>query len=127
MSGGRLIAGVGAGYLRSEFAALGVDFDERAGLFDEALAALREIWLNPTQPVKKSNFAAVGEMHLDAPVQKPHPPLWIGGNSNATLRRVVAHGEGWCPVLGAENVTSSVRTAAIDGVDEFSRITDRLH
>ncbi|WP_448418776.1 TIGR03619 family F420-dependent LLM class oxidoreductase [Mycolicibacterium sp. XJ1819] len=115
VSEGRLIAGVGAGYLPSEFAALGVDFDDRVKLFDESLAALRRIWTQPD-----------AHLHLDAPVQKPHPPIWVGGNSPATLRRVVEHGNGWCPVVAPASVTSSVRTAAIDSVDSFARAADRL-
>lgn len=127
VSDGRLIAAVGAGYLRSEFATLGVDFDNRVKLFDESLSALRQIWTRPEQPVTGSTFAAVGEVHLDAPIQKPHPPVWIGGNSTATMRRVVEHGSGWCPVIAPAGVTSSVRTATIDGVDSFARAVDKLH
>ena len=126
VSGGRLIAGVGAGYLRSEFAALGVDFDKRVALFDESLTALRQIWTHPDEPVSGSNFAASGELNLDAPIQKPHPPLWIGGNSVATLRRVVEHGSGWSAVIAPASMASSVRTAAIEGVDDFSRAVDKL-
>ncbi|OBG94519.1 LLM class F420-dependent oxidoreductase [Mycobacterium sp. E136] len=126
VSGGRLIAGVGAGYLRSEFSALGVNFDDRVSLFDEYLAALRRIWTNPEEPVTGSTFAASGEMAVDAPVRKPHPPLWIGGNSPATLRRVVEHGSGWCPMVNPAAVASSVRTAAIETVDDLARSIDRL-
>lgn len=126
VSGGRLIAGVGAGYLRSEFVAVGVEFDKRVALFDEYLAALRRIWLHPGQPATGTTFGATGEMSLTAPVQKPHPPLWIGGNSPATLRRVVEHGSGWCPMVNPAAVASSVRTAAIETVDDFARAADRL-
>jgi probable F420-dependent oxidoreductase len=126
VSGGRLIAGVGAGYLRSEFGALGVEFDDRVSLFDEYLAALRQIWLHPEQPVIGSTFAARGELVVDTPIQKPHPPLWIGGNSVATMRRVVAHGSGWCPMVNQAAVASSVRTAAIETADDLSRAADRL-
>ncbi|MEE3753160.1 TIGR03619 family F420-dependent LLM class oxidoreductase [Mycobacterium intracellulare] len=126
VSGGRLIAGVGAGYLRSEFAAVGAEFDNRTALFDESLAALRRIWTHPEQPVSGSTFAANGEVNLDAPIQKPHPPLWIGGNNNATLRRVVEHGSGWSPVVAPAAVASSVRTATIEGIDDFSRAVDTL-
>lgn len=126
VSGGRLIAGVGAGYLRSEFAALGVDFDDRVALFDEYLAALREIWLNPERPVTGTTFAATGELAVNSPVQKPHPPLWIGGNSPATLRRVVEYGSGWCPMLNPAAVASAVRTAAMETVDDFEHAVDRL-
>ena len=126
VSGGRLIAGVGAGYLRSEFAAVGVEFDDRVSLFDEYLAALRQIWLHPGRPMAGSTFAVRGELVVDPPIQKPHPPLWIGGNSAATMRRVVAHGSGWCPMINPAAVASSVRTAAIETTDDLSRAVDRL-
>ncbi|MGO9099211.1 MAG: TIGR03619 family F420-dependent LLM class oxidoreductase [Mycobacterium sp.] len=126
VSGGRLIAGVGAGYLRSEFAALGVEFDDRVALFDEYLAALREIWLHPDRPVTGTTFAATGEPAVNSPVQKPHPPLWLGGNSPATLRRVAEHGSGWCPMVNPAAVASSVRTAAIETVDDLARSVDKL-
>jgi probable F420-dependent oxidoreductase len=126
VSGGRVIAGVGAGYLRSEFAALGVEFGDRVALFDEYLAALREIWLHPDRPVTGTTFAASAEPAVNSPVQIPHPPLWIGGNSPATLRRVAVHGSGWCPMVNPAAVASSVRTAAIETVDDLARSVDKL-
>jgi len=126
LSGGRLVVGVGAGYLRSEFAALGVNFDDRAALFDEAIDALRRIWMSPSTPVTGDGFGGTGEVRLYGPVQQPHPPLWIGGNSRAAIRRVVTAGEGWCPVVGSEQMTSSVRTASMTGVDDLRRAVGRL-
>ena len=126
LSGGRLIVGVGAGYLRSEFAALGVNFDDRAALFDEAIEALRRIWHSPSTPVTGERFGGTGQMRLYGPVQKPNPPLWIGGNSRAAIRRVVTAGEGWCPVVGSEQMTSSVRTASMTGPDDLHRAVGRL-
>ncbi|MFX1758606.1 TIGR03619 family F420-dependent LLM class oxidoreductase [Rhodococcus sp. Q1] len=126
LSGGRLVVGVGAGYLRSEFAALGVSFDDRAALFDEAIDALRHIWFSPSTPVTGERFGGTGEMRLYGPVQQPHPPLWIGGNSRAAIRRVVSAGEGWCPVIGSERMTSSVRTASMAGVEDLRRGVVRL-
>ncbi|EKF21608.1 putative F420-dependent oxidoreductase domain protein [Mycolicibacterium hassiacum DSM 44199] len=115
VSGGRLIAGVGAGYLPSEFATLGVHYEDRVRVFDDSVAALHRIWTDPDP-----------RLHLDAPVQKPHPPLWFGGNSAATLRRVVRYGSGWCPIIAPESVTASVRTAAIADLDTFARRVEKL-
>ncbi|MCF8589135.1 TIGR03619 family F420-dependent LLM class oxidoreductase [Gordonia sp. HY285] len=126
LSGGRLIAGVGAGYLRSEFSALGVDFARRPELFDEALSALRSIWRDPSAPVVGADFAAIGDMHLQRPVQNPHPPLWIGGNSVAARRRVVTFGSGWCPVIADVGVSAAIRTDVIDGVAAFATAVDAL-
>ena len=126
VSGGRLIAAVGAGYLRSEFSALGVDFDQRPALFDDRLDALRRIWTTPGAPASGEGFAAHSDMALHAPTQKPHPPIWIGGNSNAAIRRVVKHGVGWCPVLAPDSLTSSIRTAPLPDLSAFARRMKQL-
>lgn len=126
VSGGRLIAGVGAGYLRSEFAALGVDFDRRAELLDEALAALWSIWMDPEIPVSGREFGAVDELWLQRPVQRPHPPLWIGGNGRAAIRRVVEYGTGWMPVISPPEYAESMRTVAISDARQFGSAVDTL-
>ncbi|OMC41347.1 LLM class F420-dependent oxidoreductase [Mycobacterium sp. GA-1841] len=127
VSGGRLIAGVGAGYLRSEFAAVGVSLDRRAELLDEALAALRAIWTDPETPVGGADFAAVGELWLQRPTQRPHPPIWIGGNGKAAIRRVVEHGDGWMPIIAAKGMAATMRTTAIEDVDQFGSAVRHLH
>jgi probable F420-dependent oxidoreductase len=126
LSGGRLVAGVGAGYLRSEFAALGVDFDRRAELFDEAIDALCRIWTDPPTPVAGADFAATGEMRLQRPAQSPHPPVWIGGNSAAARRRVTQFGSGWCPVIADAGMSAAIRTSVIHGVEAFGAAVDAL-
>lgn len=119
ISDGRLIAGVGAGYLRSEFSALGVDFDARARLLDEALLALRSIWTDPETPVSGAGFEAVGPMWLQHPAQRPHPPIWIGGNGEAALRRVVEHGSGWMPIIAPGRMADAMRTAPLESPAQF--------
>lgn len=126
VSGGRLIAGVGAGYLSSEFAAVGVDIDRRAELLDEALRALRSIWTNPESPVAGPDFAAIGPVWLQPPVQRPHPPIWIGGNGAAAIRRVVEHGNGWMPLIVPAAMSSVIRTAAIEDAAQFGSAVQRL-
>ncbi|MGW5072785.1 TIGR03619 family F420-dependent LLM class oxidoreductase [Rhodococcus sp. NPDC004095] len=126
VSGGRLIAGVGAGYLRSEFSAVGVDFDRRAELFDEALAALNAIWTDPQTPVSGKGFAATGALWLQAAHQQPRPPIWIGGNSDAALRRVVEFGNGWMPLITDRAMAAAIRTPAIENADRFSERLGRL-
>lgn len=126
LSAGRLIAGVGAGYLRSEFAALGVDVDDRAQLLDEALAALTSIWANPETPVSGKGFSATGPMWLQPPVQRPHPPIWIGGNTAASVRRVVQYGDGWMPLIAPAGMASAIGTAALENADQFGALLGRL-
>lgn len=127
ISGGRLIAGVGAGYLGSEFAAVGVSLERRAELLDEALAALRAIWIEPEKPVTGADFAAVGPVWLQHPAQRPHPPIWIGGNGAAAIRRVVDHGDGWMPIIATPGMAATMRTAAIENADQFGAAVRRLH
>lgn len=126
LSGGRLIVGAGTGYLRSEFAAVGVDFDRRGRLLDESLSALRAIWTDPETPVTGADFAAAGPVWAQPPVQKPHPPIWIGGNSAAARRRVVEYGTGWMPVIAGRAVASTIGTQALTDVAEFGSALDEL-
>jgi probable F420-dependent oxidoreductase len=126
VSAGRLIAGVGAGYLRSEFAALGVDVDDRAQLLDEALAALRSIWTDPETPVSGKGFTATSPMWLQPTVQRPHPPIWIGGNTAAAIRRVVQYGSGWMPLIAPAGMASAIGTAAVENADQFGALLGRL-
>src|SRR4051794_40128232 len=85
LSGGRVVVGVGAGYLEGEFAALGADFDGRNDVLDAAIRTMRSAWTG--QPVD-------GVLSLPAPVQRPGPPVWVGGNSKRAIRRVVELGDG---------------------------------
>ncbi|MBV8168837.1 MAG: LLM class F420-dependent oxidoreductase [Alphaproteobacteria bacterium] len=99
LSKGRLSVGCGAGWMREEFEALGTDpFDDRGTVTDEYLQAFRALWTqdNPRFAGKYVNFADVD--FSPKPVQKPHPPLWIGGESPPALRRAAKYGDGWYPI-----------------------------
>jgi probable F420-dependent oxidoreductase len=119
LSAGRVTVVTGTGYLRSEFAALGVDFEERNELFDEALAVLRSVWTEDSFASVGLHFKALGQASVPAPVQRPHPPLWVGGNSRIARRRVATSGEGWAPlIIGAEQ-SKTTRTPAIENVADL--------
>src|SRR5207302_1471635 len=98
LSGGRVELGLGAGYQKAEFFALGVDFNERNALFDEALAVLPLAWSGRPFTYEGLHFSARDVCCQPAPVQQPGPPLWLGGNSKLTRRRVVDIGAGWMPM-----------------------------
>jgi probable F420-dependent oxidoreductase len=117
LSGGRVVLGAAAGYLKSEFRALGVDFDERNELFDEALEVLAASW--PGDPVTHEgrHFSAKGNVLVPRPVQQP-VPVWIGGNSGVARRRAARHGQGWMPFGTPANPT--VRTPAIETADDLA-------
>ncbi|MEQ1786874.1 MAG: LLM class F420-dependent oxidoreductase, partial [Acidimicrobiales bacterium] len=114
LSGGRFTLAVGAGYLKSEFAALGVDHAERNELFDEALEVLKAIWTGDDVSFEGRHFNARGVTSHPRPVSDPHPPIWIGGNSGRARQRVAEHGDGWCPFPAPAGVASTARTTALD-------------
>ncbi len=118
LSGGRLILGCGTGYLKEEFDAMGVDFEERNALFDESLEVLRRTWKGGSVVYKGRHFNAVGNTANPTPAQ-PEIPIWIGGNSQLTRRRVAEGCQGWMPMPNPRSLGSRRRTAHIDGVDDL--------
>lgn len=98
LSDGRLILGAGVGYQKSEFAALGVDFELRNDLFDEYLEVLKLAWTGEPVTYDGSHVHARGVTAQPVPAQQPHPPIWLGGNSKLTRRRVAERAQGWMPM-----------------------------
>lgn len=95
LSNGRLMLGLGAGWLKEEFDALGVPFERRGARFDDYLVALKKLWSGEMVEHQSEFLSWKGFKSYPLPVQKPHPPLIIGGTSAPALRRVVRHGDGW--------------------------------
>lgn len=120
LSGGRLIVGLGAGYLRAEFEALGADFDDRGTVLDDAIAVLKRAWTGEPLTVSGRGFSARDVIVRPTPAQRPHPPLWIGGNSSAAMRRAVRCAQGWSPFLNA-GFADVTRTAEIANLDDLQR------
>ncbi|MDT5223763.1 MAG: hypothetical protein QOG19_1170, partial [Mycobacterium sp.] len=87
LSDGRFTLAVGVGYLKREFAALGVTYDERADLFEEALEVIRAIWTGDDISYEGKHFSARGITAHPLPASRPHPPIWIGGNTAAARQR----------------------------------------
>jgi len=125
LSDGRVILGAAAGYLKSEFRALGVDFDERNELFDEALEVLAMTWAGEPVTYEGRHFSAAGNQLVPVPVQQP-PPIWIGGNSTVARRRAAEHGQGWMPFPNPPQTNRVVRTAAISTADDLAPLLDEL-
>ncbi len=97
LSGGRVIAGVGVGGLRQESDALGKDFERRGAYTNESIAIMKELWTASDPAFDGEFFRFSGVKFSPKPAQKPHPPVWVGGQSNAALRRVARRGDGWHP------------------------------
>src|SRR4029453_5899845 len=98
LSGGRFTLAVGSGYLKGEFAALGVGHAERNDLFDEALDTLVAIWTGDDVSLEGRHFKARGITSHPRPGPEPHPPIWIGGNGTRARQRVADRGPGRGPV-----------------------------
>jgi probable F420-dependent oxidoreductase len=109
LSGGRFVLGVGTGYHKTEFFALGVDFEERNALFDEALEVLPLAWSAAPFSYQGRHFEARNVVQLPRPAQQPIP-IWIGGNSKLTRRRVAERAQGWMPMGGPPELAQSTRT-----------------
>ncbi|MCW2620759.1 MAG: hypothetical protein JWL64_361 [Frankiales bacterium] len=97
MSDGRLTIGMGAGYLKEEFDVLGASFGDRGKRYDAAISAMRNAWLGEVSDYDDPFFPSKNAIMTPRPVQRPGPPIWIGGNSKAALRRVATLADGWLP------------------------------
>jgi probable F420-dependent oxidoreductase len=120
LSDGRATYVLGTGYLRSEFLALGVEFEDRNALFDEAIEVAKGIWGSDDFSYDGKNFKALGQTMFPNAVQKPHPPLWLGGNAKVVRDRVARWGQGWAPMLGGGLLTKTARTSAITTDEDFA-------
>jgi probable F420-dependent oxidoreductase len=119
LSGGRLILGLGAGYQKSEFFALGVDAAERGALFEEALDVLPLHWKGETFSYQGRHFNARNVIALPRPAQDPIP-VWIGGNTPAARRRAATKGQGWLPMMAPPEVAKTAQTMAINSREELA-------
>ena len=119
-SGGRVTLGLGAGYLKGEYHALGVDFERRNEIVDEYIRALKAAWGGDEFSFKGTGYEARGNRILPGPVQKPHPPLLIGGNSRRAIRRAVELGDAWHPFFTAGVLSATSRTAPMSGEDDLA-------
>ncbi len=99
LSKGRMILGVGAGWMKEEFDALGAPaFEERGGVTDEYLQAFKQLWTEDDPCFEGDHVRFANITFLPKPVQKPHPPIWVGGESPAALRRTARYGDTWFPI-----------------------------
>lgn len=126
LSGGRLILGAGTGYLKTEFRAMGVDFDERNDLFDESLEVLKLAWSGETVSYEGRHFSARDITCQPTPVSEPHVPIWLGGNSKLTRRRVATKTQGWMPIPVTEAFSKFVRSPKLESIAELTDMLDYM-
>ncbi len=99
LSAGRVILGVGVGWMEEEFQVLNASFADRGPLSDESVAVMKELWTNEN-PSFSGRFHNFSELRCEPrPVQQPHPPIWLGGHTGPALRRIVEYGDGWAAVV----------------------------
>ena len=98
LSGGRFILGVGVGWAADEFAALNVPFNRRGAMTDEYLDTIKLLWTEDVASFE-GEYVRFEDVHTaPRPVQEPHPPIWVGGPSDAAMRRAVLYGDAWHPI-----------------------------
>jgi len=121
VSGGRLIFGLGIGYLKPEFDALGIPFDHKGSRSIDYLQAMQAVWAQD-KPAYKGRFASFsGIQALPQPVQKPHPPVVFGGHTVEAFRRAVQYGNGWYGFALDLDATAK----CIDGLKEAAKAVSR--
>ena len=99
LSGGRLTLGIGAGWLKEEFEAIEApDFAARGKVTDEYIMAFLELWTNDKPRFAGEHVRFDNILFEPKPVQKPHPPIWVGGESGPALRRTAKLGDAWYPI-----------------------------
>ena len=97
MSGGRLEVGVGVGAMKHESDSLGSDFENRGAYANESIRVMRNLWADEDPEFEGSFFSYSGVKFSPKPIQKPYPPILIGGQGNAAMRRAAGLGDGWHP------------------------------
>lgn len=126
LSNGRVILGVGTGYLKPEYFAMGVDFEERNDLFDESIDVMRLVWTGEAVNYEGRHFNAREVSALPRPAQST-VPIWIGGNSKLTRRRVAEKAQGWMPMPNPAANAKSTRSPVVESLDDLAALMPYLH
>ncbi len=124
-SGGRLIVGVGVGWMKEEFEVLDSDFDHRGQVTDEHIRLLQALWRRDEPDFAGNYYRFTGMTMYPKPVQKPHPPIWTGGISPRALRRAAQLSDGWHGVRMTPDQIAKVGKQLTDLRSETGR--DALH
>jgi probable F420-dependent oxidoreductase len=121
VSGGRLLVGLGAGYLEPEFRALGAPFEERGAVTDEAIEVLRALWTQERPRFHGRYYHFEGIDAHPRPLQRPHPPIVVGGMSRAGARRAAHQGNGWYGFLTDPEATARSKRWIQQAIDAGER------
>ncbi len=108
VSGGRFMLGVGIGWLKEEFEALGVPYERRGARFDDYLVAMKKVWSGEVVEHESDFVSWHGFKSYPVPTQKPHLPVIIGGSKGKILERIAKHGDGWFAPTGGDELKTSL-------------------
>jgi probable F420-dependent oxidoreductase len=125
LSGGRFIFGVGAGYLRGEFEAMGVPMNRRGALTDEALETIRRAWTGESIVKQGLTFNAIG--NEQRPIPEPAPPIWIGGGSTRAMERAARWGDGWGPFITPPTENPDLKASGVGELADMAAKVARCH
>ena len=127
LSGGRLVVGVGVGWMREEFQALGLPpFEERGAVTDEYIRAFKELWTEDDPHFEGKYISFDDISFLPKPVQKPHPPIWVGGESRPALRRPAELAAGWYPLGSNPTFPMGTPDQLRAGLDRLAQYAERF-
>ena len=121
LSGGRVVAGMAAGYLRSEFTVSGADWDHRERCSTTPWTRCDAVGSGETVEIG-GPFPASGHTQLPLPSRVGGPPVWIGGNSGAARRRVADKGDGWMPIAQGEAMAKITRTPPLESIAQLAEM-----
>ena len=126
MSGGRVILGIGSGWLREEFEALGVNYSERGKITDEYLEIFKELYTKDL-PEFNGRYFNFNDINFNPkPVQNPFPPVWVGGSSRPSLVRSVKYGNGWHAVGSTPGEIKTGKSTITELLKKYQRENDEF-
>jgi probable F420-dependent oxidoreductase len=126
LSGGRVTVGCGAGWMREEFEALSTQpFAERGAVTDEYIAAFKELWTSPKPQYSGRHVTFDNILFEPKPLQRPHPPIWIGGESQAAMRRAAKLGDGWYPASSNPQNRLDTPARVAEAIKQFKAVCEK--
>lgn len=126
LSDGRAVAGVGVGWMREEFEALAAPaYEARGAVTDEYLQAWKTLWTEQHPAMHGQHVQFDNVVFMPKPLSRPHPPIWVGGESQAALRRTVQYGDAWYPVSNNQQIPLNTPDRLREGVARLHQVAEK--